>query len=309
MAPAYLRYLPPHLADTRVIACFGLISDTHMPLCCAALPNALHDVFRDVHLMLHAGDVGELWVLDKLSLIAPVIAVHGNDDTLDAQRELPYQQITSVGGQRIVLCHSHHPDRAVEMAMREDDAWQPKLERLLDFGRRSGAQIVVFGHAHIPMTYTQDGILLVNPGAIASGSVIARQARKTVALLFVLENHSPLAVHVDLAAPDQVYLPRIDLSAGFAAARDQFSASLIDPELLATAWPPFEARVRKLLLEPAATLTFQALYAALLRIAHRCWADEQPYITRADLLQLLDDTAGQMGVSASVIAELGALLS
>src|SRR5579859_1446384 len=138
MPAAYRSFLPPDLADEPVKACLGLISDTHMPVRCAELPPALSELFRDVDLILHAGDVGELWVLDQLSQIAPVIAVYGNDETVDAQRELPYQQLISVGGQRIVLCHSHYPDRALEFAMRKDDSWQPKLDRLHDFGRRAG---------------------------------------------------------------------------------------------------------------------------------------------------------------------------
>src|SRR5579859_7066991 len=179
MPPAYQAFLPLDIPVSAVQACLGLISDTHMPQRCDALPGVLNDLFCGVDLILHAGDVGELWVLDQLSAIAPVIAVHGNDETPDAQRELPYQQVIMIGGQRIVLCHSHHPDRATEMSLREDDMWQPKLERLLDFGRRPAATIVVFGHSHISMTYTQDKILLVNPGAIASGSAVARQLRKT----------------------------------------------------------------------------------------------------------------------------------
>ena len=81
----------------------GLISDTHMPERCAALPTAVFSTLANVDLLLHAGDVGELWVLDQLSAIAPVIAVHGNDDTAAAQRELPFQQIITAAGRRILL--------------------------------------------------------------------------------------------------------------------------------------------------------------------------------------------------------------
>jgi hypothetical protein len=83
------RYLPLGLSENRIVARIGLISDTHMPARCADLPAAVFDVLRSVDVVLHAGDVGELWVLDQLSAIAPVIAVHGNDETAEAQRELP----------------------------------------------------------------------------------------------------------------------------------------------------------------------------------------------------------------------------
>src|SRR5205809_4248652 len=124
------RFLPPELPAERVVACIGLVSDTHMPERCAELPPALFEALTGVDLLLHAGDVGELWVLDRLSAIAPVVAVHGNDDTAEAQRALPYQQLIPIAGQRVLVTHSHYPDREEELASRSIDAWEPKLARL-----------------------------------------------------------------------------------------------------------------------------------------------------------------------------------
>src|SRR5579859_7276030 len=230
MPPAYQAFLPLDIPVSAVQACLGLISDTHMPQRCDALPGVLNDLFCGVDLILHAGDVGELWVLDQLSAIAPVVAVHGNDETADAQRELPYQQVIVSGGQRIVLCHTHRPDRAAEMESRKDDAWQPKLEYWLDFARRAEASALVFGHTHIPMTYRQDGMLLVNPGAIASGSAVSRQLRRTVALLFTLRDCPSVVVHVDLRT-GQPHTTTVDWSAGFRAALGQYSDSILYPAL------------------------------------------------------------------------------
>ena len=143
-------FLPTNLPAERVVARVGLISDTHMPERCAALPPSLFEVLRGVDLLLHAGDMGELWVLERLSAIAPLVAVHGNDDTPDATRELPYQQLVAVGGVRILLWHSHYRDQAQEMASRRTDDWYVRLARWAERGRWAGARIVVFGHAHIP---------------------------------------------------------------------------------------------------------------------------------------------------------------
>jgi len=214
------RFLPPELPADRVVARIGLISDTHMPTRCAALPPAVLDVLRGVDVVLHAGDVGELWVLDRLSAIAPVVAVHGNDESADAQRELPYQQIVAVGGQRILLTHAHYPDRAQEMESRKDDGWQPKLARRASMGKRAGTRIVVFGHTHIPMVVEYDGILLVNPGAIASPNPTTRQRIQTIAILSIRDDGAPFVTHVDLAHPDQPFVPHIDWQAGFRAALD-----------------------------------------------------------------------------------------
>ncbi len=208
------RFLPPELPANRVAARIGLISDTHMPARCAALPPVLFEVLRGVDLLLHAGDVGELWVLDALSAVAPVIAVHGNDETTDAQRELPYQQVIAVGRQRILLTHAHYPDRAEEMESRKDDAWAPKLARRAAMGQQAGARIVVFGHTHIPMAVEYDGVLLINPGALACPNLESRQRVQSVAILTVRDDGAPFVTHIDLARPDQPFVPRIDWEAG-----------------------------------------------------------------------------------------------
>ena len=121
----------------KVVACVGLVSDTHMPERCAAFPASTFEVLRGVDIILHAGDVGELWVLDHLSAIAPVVAVHGNDDTRAAQRELPYQQLVSIAEQRVLLWHSHYPDPAEDRA-RRGAPWHAILSRLAARGRGKG---------------------------------------------------------------------------------------------------------------------------------------------------------------------------
>ncbi len=176
------RFLPDDIPVGHIVSCLGLVSDTHMPERCAAFPPALFDALHGVDILLHAGDVGELWVLDKLSEIAPIVAVHGNDETEAAQRELPDQQVIVVAGQRLLLCHSHYPNPKEEMAARRDDAWVSKLDRRAEMGHRAGAAIIVFGHTHIPMALRHRNVLLVNPGALASGSSIRRQWLQTVAL-------------------------------------------------------------------------------------------------------------------------------
>lgn len=104
------------------MALVGLISDTHMGQRRKTLSPAIFDALAGVDLILHAGDVGELWVLDDLSRIAPVVAVHGNDESGDAPATLPFLQTLFIAGHRLVLTHGHYPDHAQEMAMRRDDA-------------------------------------------------------------------------------------------------------------------------------------------------------------------------------------------
>lgn len=226
------RYIPRHLDRSQLVATIGLVSDTHMPLRRRTLPPNLGDTLGGVDFLLHAGDVGELWVLDQLSAIAPVIAVHGNDDTDDAQRELPFQQIITVAGQRILLWHSHFPIWEEEMAFRQDDDLPRSIQRSVDQAKRAGAKIVVFGHWHIPLTYRTDDLLIINPGALASGNEFSRMLRNTVALLFIEKRGAAHVVHIDLAAPDTPFVPAIDWEAGFLVAMNQFAKSILARDLV-----------------------------------------------------------------------------
>ena len=268
-------FLPPTLPPERVIAVMGLISDTHMPQRLAALPPALFPIFQGVDLLLHAGDVGQLAVLDQLSAIAPVIAVYGNDDTPEAQRELPYQQVITIHGHRILLWHSHFPDRIDEMDSRRHDDFLPQLDRSIARARRCGAKVVLFGHWHIPLVYETPDVMVINPGALASGNAFTRQLRQTVALLFLRDDGQPFVSHVDLAAPDRIYTPAPDWSASFSTAALPYSASILAPLL--------EANLAYLRTQFTA-FGFEQAMVPWLRVAHRCWAGQQELITLADLL-------------------------
>ena len=290
------RFLPTGWAPAEISTTIGLVSDTHFPLRGEALPPTLFTVLQGVDLILHGGDVGELRVLDQLSSLAPVIAVHGNDDTEEAQRELPDQQIVTVDGRRILLWHSHYPERQAELASRVDDALLPKLERSIARAQRAGATIAVFGHWHIPLTYGQDEVLVINPGALASGGFLDRQLYKTLALLFLAHDGRTAVVHVNLTPPPQPFTPQIDWQGGFKAALGQFSASILEPEL--------EAVIPKLRtnLSPSAR---QAIISLVLPWAQRCWRGEQDLITLAQFRQgLLTDGTLDQAVKDEVAALL-----
>ena len=269
------RYLPPIISPEQVTACVGLISDTHMPQRWRTLPTAVFHIFAGVDLILHAGDVGELWVLDELSRIAPVTAVHGNDETEEATRELPYQQLITIAGQRILLWHSHYPDRIDEMAARKTDNLFHKLERSVQRGQRANASIVVFGHWHIPLLYEKDGVQVVNPGAIASGNFAGRQAVQTVALLFLLKNGRFHITHVNLADPDTPYESPVAFEEGFVANLKKFTGTILSEELTAVQHQ-FFPRLYPLAPEPLTAIWYQ--------LAHECWIGERDLIT-ADALR------------------------
>ena len=69
----------------------GLISDTHLPSLMHSLDQLgpqVGETFASVDLILHAGDVHSVRVLDWLEQFAPVVPPPGNHDTSqDARRE------------------------------------------------------------------------------------------------------------------------------------------------------------------------------------------------------------------------------
>lgn len=271
-------FLPPDLSTDNIAACIGLVSDTHAPDRWPEIPTAVFDILNGVDLILHAGDVGELWVLDRLSAIAPVVAVHGNDETAEATRELPYQQLLTVGGQRLLLCHSHFPDREQELASRKGDDWASRLERYSNQAQRAGAQMYVLGHWHIPFFHQYNGVWLINPGAIASGNPWMRQSIQTVAFLFIRDDGRPFVTHVDLAHPERPYAADVDWAAGIQAAFVRYHASILSPEL--QAMMPLMTDIAR-----GASVALRQTY---MRLAHRCWAGEMEMITAADLLAAVE---------------------
>lgn len=121
----------------------GLISDTH-----GLLRPQVHTALAGVELILHAGDVGGDEILDELSIIAPVQAVFGNtDDAADPRLRASIDIV--IGGLRVHVSHGH-------------ELGAPKPEALL---ARYAADVIVYGHTHVPLITKAGRRLVVNPGA------------------------------------------------------------------------------------------------------------------------------------------------
>ena len=118
----------------------GLISDTH-----GLLRKEAVEALRGSELILHAGDVGEPEILEKLREIAPVIAVRGNVDKERWANALPETAVAEAGA---VLIYILHDVKALDL--------NPAA---------SGFHIVVSGHSHKPGKTKRDGVLYINPGS------------------------------------------------------------------------------------------------------------------------------------------------
>ena len=122
-----------------------------MPRGARRLPEACLERLRAADLILHAGDLSTVAVLEELrGLGPPVHAVHGNADEPDLRELLPAELVVEAAGTRIGLTHVPGPVAG-------------RAERLV--GRFPGCDAVVFGHTHLPQAERHGSVWLLNPGS------------------------------------------------------------------------------------------------------------------------------------------------
>lgn len=143
-----------------------VLSDTHSPRRWKSCPPRVAAHLRDAEVILHAGDVCTADVLDELTQYAPVHVVLGNNDGPDvAAWGAPETLELTLAGLRIAMIHDS--GQASGRAAR--------MHRLFP-----DADLVVFGHSHIPMDQTAAGVRIFNPG---SPTDRRRQPHGTVGIL------------------------------------------------------------------------------------------------------------------------------
>ena len=148
----------------------GVISDTHLTGPTSELEDLNRTVFSGVELILHAGDLVEVSVLQAFKG-KEVIAVHGNMDSFDAKKALPESRVIELGGYRIGLTHGWGAPTGMES----------KVNTVFD-----NVDIIVFGHTHRACSHVKDGILFFNPGAFAGR--FTGISKRTVGLLTLDES-------------------------------------------------------------------------------------------------------------------------
>jgi putative phosphoesterase len=118
----------------------GVISDTHgllRPGALAALAGVEH--------IVHAGDVGDPAILDRLREVAPLTAIRGNVDENGICGRLPATEMVELGGCYLYVVHA--------------------LEDLDIDPVAAGVSVVIYGHSHKPSMQERRGVLYLNPGS------------------------------------------------------------------------------------------------------------------------------------------------
>jgi len=130
----------------------GVISDTHIPMKVDKLPDELVKALKGCDLIMHAGDLVELSVLEDLKKITKVEAVYGNMDSANVRNALPDKKILRLGGKVLCLMHGYdNPDNLIDILKKEFIREKP--------------DIIVYGHSHRPTNEYIDEILFFNPGS------------------------------------------------------------------------------------------------------------------------------------------------
>jgi putative phosphoesterase len=131
----------------------GVIADTHIYAGSRRnLSGEILDLFRrfSCGLILHLGDVNTLSVIEELRQAAPVLVVEGNNDEESVREIAPLRLTFLVGTTRVAMLHGH-------------DGSAARSEAAKAFAGR--ADLVIYGHSHVPMIEQVDGTILFNPGS------------------------------------------------------------------------------------------------------------------------------------------------
>ena len=129
-----------------------IIADTHVPKRGRDLPAEVWAAVEAADVVIHAGDWVDEATLDALEERARrLVGVYGNNDGPELRARLPEVARVELGGVRFAVVH-------------ETGSAQGRERRCAE--QYADADVLVFGHSHIPWDTTTDtGLRLLNPGS------------------------------------------------------------------------------------------------------------------------------------------------
>jgi putative phosphoesterase len=129
----------------------AVIADTHLPRGSRRLPDACVARLRAADLVIHAGDLVSLAFLHELRALGPPVhAVAGNIDEPALHALLPERLVVEAEDARIGVVHDGGPAAGREARLASSFP---------------GCGAVVYGHSHLPIVSTHEGIWILNPGS------------------------------------------------------------------------------------------------------------------------------------------------
>ena len=129
----------------------GVISDTHLPDSGSEIPDKLIEELQKVDLIVHAGDLTDKRVLEKLKQINEVKAVAGNMDDFPLKNELNDKISFKVNDKKISIIHGHQ-FRGKNMLQGLNYSFPE-------------SDLIIFGHTHRPFNEELGDKIFFNPGS------------------------------------------------------------------------------------------------------------------------------------------------
>ena len=127
-----------------------LISDTH-----SYIPQNFWKYLEGYDELWHAGDVGNVGLIDQLKLKITVRGVYGNIDGTEVRKEFPEHLVFTEQGVKVMMLHIGG----------KPYVYSPRMRELIKIHR---PKVVVCGHSHILRVEfdKRDKVLFLNPGAL-----------------------------------------------------------------------------------------------------------------------------------------------
>ena len=155
----------------------GIISDTHLTGCSDTFKQLVDLAFRDCKIIIHAGDITDLGVLDAFSE-KTLYAVHGNMCSQPVKKRFPESRSISIDGYTITICHGAGMRTTIEEGL---------YDRFFD------ADCIIYGHTHRPVRHRVGKILFINPGSFSTTGRFGNPG--TYAILETTENGLTATLH------------------------------------------------------------------------------------------------------------------
>ena len=130
----------------------GILSDTHINNPSPWFVEQSLSAFRDCSVILHAGDLTDISVLDVFKS-KEIHAVHGNMCSASSFHDLPTNKLIKIDAFTIGLCHGAGARHNIEERM-----WH----------LFPTADCIVYGHTHIAVNHTFGKTLFINPGSFST---------------------------------------------------------------------------------------------------------------------------------------------
>jgi putative phosphoesterase len=127
----------------------GLLSDTH-----GFIHPYIFEFFKDCHEVWHAGDIGDLTIIDKFESFLPTKAVYGNIDGHEIRNKYPKTEIFTCEEVKVVMTHiGGYPGKYIN-----------RIKKIII---KEKPDLFISGHSHILkiMPDKELNLLHINPGA------------------------------------------------------------------------------------------------------------------------------------------------